>query len=189
MAFWPGWNSIDDLRWWETFHFWAGIVATVLVAFFAVATHGYGSRKDALVAAAQRDASDQAKREQDAADKHHAEEVAQLRSQLVKTSKQVETDHSPKARIRNLFASIDPQILREIDGGKTSLSVRMQPSDIETLKHLLAEEGAGNLVLIKGFGRRFAFSVIMNGTLGPKDAVPEQIETMLEISAPMIAGR
>lgn len=82
MTWLPGWDSIENTKFWETFHFWAGIVALILTAIFAVATHVYTSRKDELVSNAQRETSDQAMRAQEFVNTRHAGEVDAMKKQL-----------------------------------------------------------------------------------------------------------
>jgi hypothetical protein len=102
--------------------------------------------------------------------------------QLGTTSAQVAADDSLGKRMRDLFASIGLNILREIDSGHFDLTIRMQPSDIEQLQKLRERPGGGDLVSIIGFGRRWTHSIISNGTLGPSTSVPRQTEVTVKVS-------
>lgn len=98
---------------------------------------------------------------------------------------QVTADHSVKARLRALFMSIDPNILRNIDYGRLDLTVRMQPGDFSDLQKLITEPGGDTLVRVKALGRAFRDSALANGTLGPQTAVPFQEEVMIVVSPDM----
>jgi hypothetical protein len=183
MSWWPGWDSIESTDFWNTFYFWFGILCLLLLGISEVVSHYYGERHSILVAAADRVTIENRDQQQKKAEERHASEVAKLEQQLRETSNQVAEDHGLKARIRNLFASIDPQILRAIDGGATNLIIRMQPSDIDNLRKLTTEPDAATLVrIIEISGARMYNSQISNGTLGPQNAVPVQMPVEIAIS-------
>jgi hypothetical protein len=178
----PGWDSLDTVG---RLNFWCHIAALVFIAALALAeilAFVYGERRDTLVEARAHALSVAQQQKEQATDERHAAEVADLRGQLDKTSKQVADDHSLKSRIRGLFASIDPNILHQIDSGFGDLTIRMQPPDIQRLQTLLAEPGGADLASITGFGRSWANSMIANGTLGPSAPVPQQIEVAIKVA-------
>jgi len=159
----PGWGSIENTEWWSSFYFWLGIACMVGTLFSSVLNYAYSSHKDGLIATAQ------------------AKEVNNLNMQLEETSRQILADHSPKNKIKNLFNSIDPNILREIDNGRVELVVRMQPGDIASLEKLLVEPGGENMIAILGRNQKMLNSSISNGSLGPQGPVPEQQPIMLRV--------
>ena len=146
MTSWPGWNSIDSASAWAHFWFWFGIGCFFLLGVSEIIALRYGLRKDALIEIREQ----QRDQDQQATEARHNDEVATLRKQLETTSKQLETTSkqlettsaqaaagdSLGKRLRDLFASIDPNILRQIDSGHFDLTIRMQPSDIEQLQKL-----------------------------------------------------
>ena len=91
-------------------------------------------------------------------------------------------DKSIKKRIRDLFSTIDSQINKVIDNGQTDISIRMQPSDLNNLRSLIAEAGADSPVQITGTGKSCIDCTLSNGTLGPQGAVHEQMQAFLHIS-------
>jgi predicted DNA binding CopG/RHH family protein len=159
----PGWNSIENAGWWSSLYFWIGIVCLIASVSSSVLTYIYSSRRESLVAIEQ------------------TRVVVNLKKQLEKTDQQVIADHSLKNRIRNLLFSIDPQILRDIDKGEAELTIRMQPSDIESLKKLLAESDGENLIIILEQGQKMTNSLINNGTLGPQGVVPLQEKIIVKV--------
>jgi hypothetical protein len=197
MTSWPGWNSIDSASAWAHFWFWFGIGCFFLLGASEIIAFRYGLRKDALI-----EIRDQQRdQDQQTAEARHRDEVATLRTQLETTSKQLETkqlettsaqvaaDNSLGKRVRDLFASIDPNILRQIDSGHFDLTIRMQPSDIEQLQKLREKPGGGDLVSIISFGRRWTHSTISNGTLGPSTPVPRQTEVTIRVSKALSASK
>jgi hypothetical protein len=184
----PGWDSLETVK---TFNFSlhiAGLVFIALLALSEILAFVYGERRDTLIEASENAAALQRQTETNSTNSRHAAEVAGLRAKLDQTAKQVAEDHSVKARIRYLFASIDANILRELDGGRLELPIRMQPADIEQLQKLLAEPEGATLAKIESFGRGWMHSVIINGTLGPSSAVPQQIEVLVK-ALPALAGK
>jgi hypothetical protein len=182
MTWWPGWNSIEGTGGWAHFWFWFGMWCFLWLGISEVIAFVYGLRKDDLIVAAQQTTAVQAKKTQDALQEQLSaadKKVANLQDQLGKTAAQVADDHSLKNRVRSLFASIDPSILRQIDSGFFDLTIRMQPPDIEQLQRLLAEPGGADIATIEGFGRSWAFTVLSNGTLGPSAPVPQQVEVIV----------
>jgi len=206
MTSWPGWNSIDSANAWAHFWFWFGIGCFFLLGASEMIAFRYGLREDALV-----EIRDQQRdQDQQTTEARHRDEVATLRKQLETTSMQLETttkqletpgkqlgttsaqvaaDDSLGKRMRDLFASIDLKILREIDSGHFDLTIRMQPSDIEQLQKLRERPGGGDLVSIIGFGRRWTHSIISNGTLGPSTSVPRQTEVTVKVSKALAASK
>jgi hypothetical protein len=65
--------------------------------------------------------------------------------------------------------------------GQPNLTIRMQPSDIVSLEKLLAEPDGEKLVIIKGQGRKWVNSTLINGTLGPQGTVPLQTEVIIDV--------
>lgn len=177
----PGWDSLQAV---SAIARWSSIAGIWILALLVVAegiTHVYDGRKESLLAAAERE--DTARRQQhDAEEKaRHEAQAADLRRQLTETQRQVAEDHGAKVRIRRLLETVDPRILHEIDAGSSNLTVRMQPADIAALQALVAEPDGRSLLAIVGFGARSIQSVIMNGSLGPNGAVPEQTQVHLHV--------
>jgi len=182
MGFFPGWDSVESTA---TIAHGLHVTAVIVLGSLFIAEGMaliYDSRNHRLVGIAESTRADKQKTKDD----EYAAEVARLSTQLEQTAKQVADDRSLKNRIRRVFAAIDPQILREIDAGRTKLDIRMQPSDVTILQNLIGEPSGEKLLRIQATGRTYRSSVIMNGTLGPKDAVPLQIEVTAEISPEMV---
>lgn len=66
----PGWNSVPGAHWGESFFFWAGIIALVLLGISEVISHRYSERKDQLTTV-----------EQAETQRRHDEEMARLHLQ------------------------------------------------------------------------------------------------------------
>jgi len=84
MSWIPGWDSIEGTGFWSHFWFWFGIACLFALGAAEVVSHLYSLRKDELVAAAQRNADDQRKRDADEADAGHKADVAALQDTLAK---------------------------------------------------------------------------------------------------------
>jgi hypothetical protein len=50
MSWIPGWDSIASAQWWESFYFWIGIGALILLGVAEIVSHQYSGRKDELTA-------------------------------------------------------------------------------------------------------------------------------------------
>jgi hypothetical protein len=184
----PGWDSLETVKTLNFSLHIAGLAFIALLALSEILAFVYGERRDTLIETSENVAALQRQIDTNNANSRHAAEVAALQAQIEKTAKQVADDHSVKARVRKLFASIDANILRELDGGRLELPIRMQPADIEELQKLLAEPGGAELAKIESFGRGWMHSAIVNGTLGPSSAVPQQIEVLIR-ALPALAGK
>jgi hypothetical protein len=90
-------------------------------------------------------------------------------------------DNSPGRRMRDLFDRIDPNIIGNVEQGRTHIAVWMQPFEINKLRALIAEAGTASDVTIDGLGRRDIDSQISNGDLGRARPVHEKIETVLTV--------
>lgn len=178
---WLGWNTLDavtKINHWTTgigaalafiaavVGMWATAIGTTLAfiaAFVGVAAFVTSMRKDQLAVTADRIRWGQQEERAQRAEKHLADE------------------RSTKTKLRKLFDTIDPQILRAIDSGQTELIIRMQPADIENLDRLLSEPGAGVLAQKREEGKPIVNSLISNGSLGPNGTVPIQLKVKLSI--------
>jgi hypothetical protein len=136
----------------------------------------YAHRETQLAALAERARNEELQQKENA-----------LQSALETVRKLQAADHSVKKRMRDLLAAIDTQIIRRVDAGERTLTIRMQPADIEGLQSLIAEAGDEKLLTIVGYGVTMLNSVIMNGTLGPSAAVPEQTQVRINIF-PILRG-
>ncbi len=167
----PGWNSAESAGFWSTFHFWASIVSLFFLGATEVLSHRYSDRHDELI-----------KAEREAVDRHHAEEAANLRAQIDQTRKQVADDHSLKNRIRALFNSVDPQIVRKIDAGETDLTIRMPEETVKELDEFTKEAGEHPLLREDITGREWGESdTINNGSLGPQGSGFRQVEVRIKV--------
>lgn len=105
MAVLPDWNSIESTARWSDFLFWAGIVCLVLLAVTEVASHIYGSRSASLSREAASAAGTNRKQEEDAAEKHHAEELDRMQRQLAEAKTAAEEAQGPATKAQQQIAT------------------------------------------------------------------------------------
>jgi len=100
----------------------------------------------------------------------------------------LQEDNLPRRKMRDLFNSIDPNILGAVEQGETKLKVRMQPYQITQLQDLIKEEGAISDVSIDELGGTIIDSAINNGTFGTMQAVHLQRIVLLTFSPNILTG-
>jgi hypothetical protein len=122
MSFLPGWNSIENTDFWNTFYFWFGIVCLVLLAISEVVSHYYGQRHSSLVSAAERAAIERRDKQNKQTDERHAKEVTQLREQLAKI--QDRRLFTPEEK-KEITAALSPFL-------KQPVRITSNPSDTES---------------------------------------------------------
>ncbi len=108
MTLLPGWNSVDAV---SGIAHWLHISAIVVLALLVVAEGMaliYDSRKDTLVAAAERASAEQRQRDQQKADDQHRAEVAQVQRQLEETRKQQAARRLSEEQKQTLISAILP---------------------------------------------------------------------------------
>jgi hypothetical protein len=154
MTWWPGWDSIDDANWWSHLWFWLGIACLVALAGAEVISHIYGLRKDELVAAAERTATEQRQRDADAAEARRKADVEAVQKQLSEADKKV-ADLQIQQAPRHLSPAQQGELIRVLSpfaGQKVQLSTMAnsnEPKDF-ALDFLSVFRGAkwddGNLI-------------------------------------------
>jgi hypothetical protein len=183
MTLWPDWNSLTSVKAWHTVFEIAGIGILALLVGAEILAYTFGKRQEVLAEQAERIRVAAEQQRYDNAERRHAEEVATLRAKLDEATSQVTDDHSLKGRIRRLFDSVDPQIVREIDGGSTELAVRMPIGALQSLAQLLREDGAEELLKASQTGKTWGPGVtINNGSLGPQGSGASQYEIRVVVS-------
>jgi hypothetical protein len=131
MTWWPGWDSIANTGWWSHFWFWFGIACLFALGASEVVSHVYGLRKDELVTAAERAATEQRERDADAAEARRKAEVEAVQQKLSEADKKV-SDLQKSTTHRRLTADQKQALktaLEPFAGRKVSVTTVMGSDD------------------------------------------------------------